>query len=124
MNALVYVCVYVLLLQLKNQNYALISKLEIIIAVSDVGEESTVWQERKEIECGWLMAMGEALKILEKQAGAGFWSLDFILRALAGSWDVSAGDWHDLISVQEGSSEKWLEGYKMEMKRQIRRFFL
>lgn len=91
MNALVYVCVYVLLLQLRNQNYALINKLE-IIAVPDVGEESTVWQERKEIECGWLMAMGEALKILEKQAGAGFWSLDFILRALAGSWDVSAGD--------------------------------
>ena len=67
MNASVYVCVCILLLQPKNQNYALINKLEIIIAVPDVGEESTVWQELKETECGWLMAMGETLKTLEKQ---------------------------------------------------------
>lgn len=45
----------------KSQNVALINKLEIIIVVPDAGEES-VWWELKEMECGWLVAMGEMVR--------------------------------------------------------------
>ena len=45
----------------KSQNDALINKLELIIAVLDAGEES-VWWKLKEVECGWLMAMGEMVR--------------------------------------------------------------
>lgn len=45
----------------KSQNDALINKLELIIAVPDAGEES-VWWELKEMECGWLVAIGEMVR--------------------------------------------------------------
>lgn len=52
---------YVYYVAEKSQNDTLISKLEIIIVVPDAGEES-VWWELKEMECGWLVAMGEMVR--------------------------------------------------------------